>query len=214
VKEQIKFLKVILCVALMIGLMGCTSAKKDSEIETTTLSPEKTVAIHAGKVEVYLDEAKYYAYTAQATYETYFITENKELDWNSEMKEDTTWQQGVKSLVLDDICRRECMYAYADEYNVSLTDAEQSAIEKNVKNYLEKTSEKLISRINIDEKRLKFVFEKKKIAEKVEEIMTACDENLPDQVYEKWKTGNTVTAEKSWDNITFDKAIFTLEDIQ
>ncbi|MFQ9516352.1 MAG: hypothetical protein ACLRZ9_11095 [Eubacterium sp.] len=209
-----KFSGIILCGILIISLMGCGSKETRKKEETTTINPEKTVAIHAGDIKVFLDEAKYYVYTAQATYETYYITEGKEIDWNSEMKDGVTWQQGVKSMVLDDICRRECMYSFAEEYNVNLSDEEKKEVGIDVENYYLKTSKILSSKIDISEKRLKYVFEKRKIADKVEEIMTASNKKLPDETYETWKTGNTVTAEEQWKTITFNKQIFTLEDIQ
>lgn len=212
-KIEIK-LVMLFCVILMVCLSGCGNTKKSTEKETTTKSPEKTAVIHAGEVEVFLDEAKYYAYTAQATYETYYLSEKKEIDWNSEMKDGVTWEQGVKSLVLDNICRRECMYALAEEYNVSLSEEEEKDIDIQIENYYSQSSKKLISKIEIDKKRLKYIFEKQQIAKRVEEIMTACNKNSPNETYENWKTGNTVTAEEEWKSITFNKPIFTLEDIQ
>ena len=209
-----KFFKILMCICLMAALAGCGSTKKNTEKETTTKSPEKTVAIHAGEVKVFLDEANYYVYTAQATYETYYLSERKEIDWNSEMKNGVTWEQGVKSLVLDDICRRECMYSLAEEYNVSLSEEEEKNIDIQIENYYEQSNKKLIEKINIDKKRLKYVFEKQQISKKVAEIMTAYNKKLPDETYENWKKGNTVTAEEQWKSITFNKPIFTLEDIQ
>lgn len=209
-----KRLVMLFCVILMVCLSGCGKAKKSAEKETTTKSPEKTVAVHAGDIQVFLDEAKYYVYTAQATYETYYLSERKEIDWNSEMKKGVTWEQGVKSLVLDDICRRECMYSLAEEYNVGLSEEEEKDIDIQIENYYSQSNKKLISKINIDKKRLKYIFEKKQIAKKVEEILTACNKKTPDETYENWKKGNTVTAEEQWKSITFNKPIFTLEDIQ
>lgn len=208
-----KYLGIILCAAMAIGLSGCGNAEKTAEKEIVTQSPEKTVAIHAGETQVYLDEAKYYAYTAQATYETYYLTEGKELDWDSEMRSGTTWQQGVKSIVLDDICRRECMYGLAEEYNVSLSEEEEDAIDIAVKNYYTETNKKLSAKIDIQKERLKYVFEKQQIAKKVEDVMDATDKTLADKTYETWKNGNTVTAEEKWKLITFKEPIFTLEDI-
>lgn len=51
------------------------------------------------------------------------------------------------------------------------------------------------------------------IAEKIENVMAFADEKLPDETYKKWKTENTVTAEPQWESITFDKPIFTMEDL-
>ncbi len=209
-----RIFKILLLMVLLICLTACGSDKSGNQVETATLSPDKAVAIHAGDINVYLDEAKYYAYTAQATYETYFITEGKEIDWDSEMQDAISWQQGVKSTVLDDICRRECMYGLAEEYNVSLTEEQQEEINAKVDAYYSRSNEKLLSKIGVGRERLKFIFEKEEIAKRVEEIMATVDENLPDETYEKWKSGNTVTAEEQWKSITFNEPIFTLEDIQ
>ena len=44
--------------------------------------------------------------------------------------------------------------------------------------------------------------------------MTASDKNKPSVMYEKWKLGNTVTAEEQWKSITFSEHIFGLEDLE
>lgn len=203
---------VLLC-GMLVSCWGCGKKTQESE-KATTGSPEDIVAISAGESKVYLDEAKYYIYTAQATYEVYNITEGRELDWNSEMKDGVTWHQGVKSMVLDDVCRRECMYNLAKEYNVSLSDDEEKQIDIEVENYFEGTANKLITKIGISKSRLKYVFEKKKIANKVQDIMTTADKKLPDETYENWKKGNTVTTAEQWDQINFEKPIFRLEDLE
>lgn len=205
---------IIICLVLTAGMTACGNEHPEEKEQTTTISESKTVAIHAGEVQVLMDEARYYAYTAQATYEAYYISENREIDWDSKMTKGVTWQQGVKSIVLDDICRRECMYALASEYNIALTKEEEKMIDVAVEKYYSDTDKKLMSKIDIEKKRLKFVFEKEEIASKVENVMMATDKNLSDETYENWKTGNTVTAEKQWKMITFKEHIFTLEDIQ
>lgn len=205
---------IIICLVLTAGMTACGNERPEEKEQITTISESKTVAIHAGEVQVLMDEARYYAYTAQATYEAYYISENREIDWDSKMKKEVTWQQGVKSIVLDDICRRECMYTLASEYNITLTKEEEEMIDVAVEKYYSDTDKKLMSKIDIEKNRLKFVFEKEEIASKVEDVMMATDKNLSDETYENWKTGNTVTAEKQWKMITFKEHIFTLEDIQ
>lgn len=207
-----KLLNISLILVLVVSLVGCGNSEVE-KVDTITKSADKIVAINAGESTVYLDEAMYYAYTAQATYETLFISEGKEIDWDSEMKEDVSWQQGVKSTVLDDICRRECMYSLAAEYNVSLDEENKKEIEVAVDNFFENSNEKLLEKINVGRQRLIYVFEKQKIANRVEEIMTASDKNKPDATYENWKNGNTVTAEEQWQSITFEEQIFGLKDL-
>lgn len=207
-----KLLAIFLILIITMMVIGCDSA--ETKKNNLSEKPEYTIAINAGDSIVYLDEALYYAYTAQATYETVFISEGKEINWESKMKEDVSWQQGVKSTVLDDICRRECMYALAEKYNVKLNKEEKKQIENEVVNFYNKTNKKLLDKINITKERLIFVFEKAKIASRIEEIMIASDKSKADATYENWKKGNTVTAGEQWKNITFDKHIFGLEDLE
>ena len=122
-----------LLLVMCLGVMGC--GRNSGKEEVTTSSPEDTVAIHAGEIDVYLDEARYYAYVAQGTYETYYLTEGKELDWDQKTKKGVTMEELVKSTVLDDICRRECIYSYCKEYNIDLSEEEQEKIKIDLDNY-------------------------------------------------------------------------------
>lgn len=210
-------MKKIVCILVIISLIiisivGCaTSGNEEKEIPTVKSGQE--IAFTMGNQAVLIDEVRYYAYTSQATYETYFIAkEKKELNWKDIMSGKTTWTQGVKSLVFDDICKRECMYSYAEEYNVSLDEEEMKAVEKKVDEYFDKTANKIINKINISKDRLKDVFIKAAIATKVENIMNAVEKGNADKMYKTWKEENTITAEKNWDAINFDEPIFTMED--
>ena len=211
----------ILCIIalLTITITGCgtdnlkrnTASDNNEESTVNVMDAEYTVAIKAGKSNIYLDEVLYYAYTAQATYEAYYISEEKQIDWNSDMKDGVTWQQGIKSIVLDDICRREYFYSVAKEYEVELSDSEEESVQKAADEYFEQSSSKLIKKIGIKRERLKEIFEKQKLAQRVEDIVNASD-NSADEMYNKWKSANTVTADEQWDNINFNEPIFTLED--
>lgn len=99
----------MLAVVFTMTLTGCSKDKVNQETTAgqVDLSSNSEVAINAGGIGVLTDEVRYYAYTAQATYEAYYISENKNIDWKSDMKKGVSWQEGVKSIVLDDICRRE-----------------------------------------------------------------------------------------------------------
>jgi len=43
--------------------------------------------------------------------------------------------------------------------------------------------------------------------------MSFNDKKLPDEMYKKWKSDNTVTAEVQWENISFKHHIFTSDDL-
>ena len=209
-----KIICVLLCIIMTVAMTGCKNKKEEKPVETTALPDVETVAINAGSVKVYLDEAKYYAYTSQATYETYFISEGKEIDWSSEAKDGKTWQEVVKSLVLDGICRRECMYELRKEYNVTLTDEEKDGVKTKVSNYIKDSSTNISRKIAISEERLTEVFEKEAIAGKLEDILNAEKKNQADEIYDRWKEENVVTGTAAWKDVNFDEAIFTLEEIE
>lgn len=202
----------VLVIATLISLTGC-GTKKAKKVEETTKKTDETVAIHAGNTDVYLDEAKYYAYTAQATYETYYLTKNKEINWSSKTKAKMTMEEMVKSTVLDDICRRECMYEYGMKNGVKLEDEEKQELDLKLENYYKLTSPVLVEKIRVERKRLQEIFEKDAIAKKTEEVLDAMEKNLAEKTYKTWKNENTVTAEKQWEEITFSKPIFTLKDL-
>lgn len=210
-KIQMWIMVCCLLIALCFSMIGCGG--NSSKEEVTTSSAEDTVAIHAGSISVYLDEARYYAYVAQGTYETYYLTEGKEIDWNEKTKKGVTMETLVKSTVLDEICRRECLYSFQKEYNVELSEEEHEKIKIDLDNYYKETDGELLSKIGISRERLKEVFEKQAISKKVENLMAFSDKNLPDETYKNWKKENTVTAESQWESITFDKPIFTIEDL-
>lgn len=206
---------ILICIILGLYTVGCGEKKITENINETTASEEGlAVAIYAGDSNVYIDEARYYAYTTQATYEAYYIAEKEDINWGGEKTKETPFQYVVKSTVLDAICRRECMYELADEYNVKLDQDELNSISRDVNNFYKKSNRKLINKINISEDRLNVVFQKAKIAEKIEDIMNASDKNKADNTYKKWKEEHTVTADKNWEDINYNEPIFTAEDMQ
>lgn len=186
-------------------LVGC-----DNNQEPATA--ENTVAISVDKHDVYLDEAKYYAYTTQGTYEVYYISEGKDIDWNAPTS-GTTMQALAKAGTLDDICRIECFYAMHKEYNIHLDEEKKDEIDKKVDVYFNETNEKLKNKIGIKEKRLKKVFEKTEIAQMVEDIMNAEKQGLAAKYFKEWMDKNPPKCEKCWAEINFNEHIFSKEEI-
>ena len=230
-----KLICILAGLTVAVGLVGCgqkkaveetTVATSETGSESSTVlkgtasknstssdGADTTLTITAGGSQVMLDEVRYYAYTAQATYETYYLTKGKEIDWDSKMDGDVTWEQGVKSLVLDDICKREWLNEISSQYDIKLTNKENSSVKTKALEYFKNTNVKLAKKINISEGRLIKVFEKAEIANKTEKKMEK-DGSSTKEMYIKWKKGNNVTAESQWNNINFKEAIFTLEDVK
>ena len=204
-----KLLIFTICIGLVLGLTGCGCKSKDDASQTD----DKRLAITVDGNEVFLDEAKYYAYSSQATYEVYFISEGKEIDWNAKV-EGTTWQGMVKGQTLDDICRRECFYAKKDDYNVKLETEEKEEVERKVKNYFAESSDKLKKKIGITKKRLKEVFTKDAVATKVQDIMEAEEKGSAGKYYKDFIDDASVKCEKCWSDINFGEHIFNLKEVE
>lgn len=208
-----RVLTILLVITMAVTMTACGCGKGGSE-QPTTMADSETVAINAGDSKVMLDEAKYYAYTSQATYEAYYISKNREIDWNAKTKSGATMQETIKGIVLGEICRRECMYAMKGDYNVTLDSDERQKIQKDVDNYFTDSSEKLKAKVQISKKRLLEVFQKAAIAEKIEGILDTAEINGADKAYKEWKDDNTVMAEDCWRNINFDEPIFLMTDVE
>ena len=204
-----RLLILTICIAMVLGLTGCGCKNKDDP----TLVDKKRVAITVDGNDVYLDEAKYYAYSSQATYEVYYITNDEDVDWNEKV-EGSTLQGVVKGNTLDDICRRECFYDKRKEFNVKLDKDEKKEVDKKVKNYFSESSQKLKDKIGISRKRLKEVFTKDAIAQKVEDIMEANEKGSAGKYCKDWIDDASVNCNDCWAQIQFDTHIFDKKDIE
>ncbi|MCR5429624.1 MAG: hypothetical protein K6E58_00125 [Eubacterium sp.] len=199
-----------ICILFALGAVGCGCGHKDD----ASLKDSERLAVTADGNDVFLDEAKYYAYSAQATNEVYYIgNKDKDIDWNEKVESGTA-QGAVKGEVLDGICRRECFYAKKDEYNVKLTDEEKQEIDKKVENYFEETNKTLKEKIGVTKKRLKFIFTKDVIAQKVEDIMEAEEKGSAGKYYKDWIDDASVDCEKCWSDINFREHIFHKKDLE
>lgn len=157
--------------------------------------------------DIYMDEVRYYAYKTQATYEVYYMSKNKELKWNKKLKIGVTLEEGVKSQILSNICERQALYEEASKYDVSLSAEEESEANEEADYYLENSSEKMLSKVNISKERLVEMYKKEKIAKKVEDILNAKEKNGADEMYQQWKGKVTIVMEEPWGKINFSEKI-------
>lgn len=204
-----------LCLAAMVAFCGCNvNSEKNEEKDTSanhankTIEADKTGVIVAGESKVYLDEVRYYAYNTQATYEAYYMAEDKELDWSKEMSVGVSLETAVKSTVLDSICEREAIVSYADEYQIALDEEAIAEVDKKVQTFFEGTNEKLLEKIDVTEKRLSEIYQKAALFEKVKAAMEEQQEGKSEEAYKKWKTVNNVTTNEYWDEINYQEPIF------
>lgn len=205
-----RLLLLTICILFTLGLVGCGCGGQDD----SKMTDDKRVAITVDGEDVYLDEAKFYAYSAQATNEVYYIAnEPKEIDWNKKVGNGTA-QNAIKGEVLDSICQRECFYDKKDEYNVKLDADEKEEVEKKVNNYYAESSKKLKDKIGITKKRLKEIFTKDAIATKVEDIMEAEEKGSASKYAKDWIDDASIDCEDCWKNINFQTHIFSKKDVE
>lgn len=182
--------------------------------ESQTVAPKEAIGIKiedidskADIADIYMDEIRYYAYKTQATYEVYYMSKNKELKWDKKLKIGVTLEEGVKSQILSDICERQALYEEASKYDVSLSTEEESKANEEADYYLENSSEKMLSKVNISKERLVEIYKKEKIAKKVEDILNAKESHGADEMYQQWKGKVTIIMEEPWGEINFSEKI-------
>ncbi|MBE5958160.1 MAG: hypothetical protein E7254_04770 [Lachnospiraceae bacterium] len=204
--KKLILLKMLLVMSfVMFVLSGCDV--KESRI----INNDNIDTIQVGDSRVEEDEMRYYFYNTQATYEAYYIAENMKLDWDSEIQEGILLRDGVKSTVLDDICKREVIVSMAEDYSVELDNEDESEADKMVETFFTETNPKLQTKIDISPLRLKEVFEKELLYKKVLEIMENEEEGYSDEMYKNWKTANNVTTGEKWKKLDFNEKILEEE---
>lgn len=218
-------------IAVLFGTLvmtGC-KAKDDKTKDTTTLPKTSTtvevkddkaqiIAMVVGGVNVYLDEFHYYAYTTQATYEVYYLTENEVLDWNRIVTGNITLEEAAKNKIYEDICKRQAMlYIGANpkegaSYNITPTDDMMKEVDEMVRGYEQGTNEKLKERIGISTNRLKEVYLKDILSKAIMEQMKEQGKD-PEKEYQKWREENEFNTFEWFDKFDFRDTIFkSLDD--
>ena len=201
-----KYMGILLVLSLILSVFtGCEVSEKQQGI------PDSVDTIRVGNIYVEDDEMRYYFYNTQATYEAYYIAEDMELDWDSELQEGTSLREGVKSIILDDICKREVIISFAEDYSIETDSDDVSEAEKMVETFFTETNPKLQSKINISPLRLQEIFEKEILYKKVSEAMEAEEEGKTDEMYKNWKNANNVTTGDKWHELDFDEVILSGE---
>lgn len=103
------------------SLTGCSSYDDDTAVATV------------GEDEISLGVANFYARLQQAQYESYYAsllgTSGEEL-WEDEVSDGETYEESVKSSLLESLENMYLLKQHASDYDVELTEEEQTAIEE------------------------------------------------------------------------------------
>ncbi|MDO4311481.1 MAG: peptidyl-prolyl cis-trans isomerase [Eubacteriales bacterium] len=93
------------------------------------INDSDTVATVEGD-DISVGLANFYARMTQAQYETYYAGYLGEDMWSSEASEGESYEEAVKNQVMEDLQNMYLLEDHMDEYDVSISEEEQTAIEK------------------------------------------------------------------------------------
>ncbi len=117
------FMSALAGVMTVSVLAGCSSLKEDE------------TAITVGGTEITAGVANFYARYTQAQYESYMGAYLGEDMWSSEAGEGESYEESIKSNIKEDLETMVLLEQHMDEYDVFLSNAEQSVITKTAQEF-------------------------------------------------------------------------------
>lgn len=143
-----------------------------------SLDGTQTVATVDGE-EVTLGLASYMLRTDQAEMEGYYrmLAQNYGMDggeyWSTETEDGKTYGEDVKDNVMSTIKQLYVMRAHAEEYGVSITEEEQTAIDEAAQTFMESNDQETLDALAVSEEDVKTYMELYTIRQKMREPMVA-----------------------------------------
>lgn len=145
-------------------LVGCGSTTQTSDISNPALT--------MGNTAISMDEANFYTYIMKSQYESYYGTEI----WDMEVEEGVTFGDSMKEMVNDTLVQMLILNSKADDYKVSLTDDDNTAIDAYIENFKTNVGEEVMTEEGITEEVIRSVVGKSYIASHVYDAMMAEEE--------------------------------------
>lgn len=127
------------------GVLAVTSLTGCSKIK------ESDVVVSAGDAKITATEANFYARYMQAQYETYYGSYLGDNMWSTEAEEGKTYEQSVKSSILDELKNMVVLKEHMDDYGVKLTKEEKKSIKDAAKEFTKANDEKDASKVSGDQ---------------------------------------------------------------
>ena len=139
------------------------------------------VVAKVGETEVTADVANFFARYQQGYYETYYADFMGDAMWAGYTEGAVTYEEAVKSEVLEALETLYVLNEYADDYDVSLTKEEKASIESVAASFVEANDEEDLAIISGNEEVVAEVLELVTIQQKMREKMIAdVDKNVSD----------------------------------
>lgn len=144
-------------------LVGCGSTGTASSSEA---------ALTLGSTTISMDEATFYTYIMKSQYEAYYGTEI----WDMEVEDGVTFGDSMKEMVNDTLVQMLILNSKADDYDVKLTDEDNTAIDEYIESFKSSVSEEEMAKEGITEDIIRSVVGKSYIASHVYDAMLEAEE--------------------------------------
>lgn len=155
---------ILMAGALATGmLVGC--AQNNTDYATTVVATY-------GDTPIYLEEANFMARYNQWYNEMYYMGYFGEEMWNQDIG-GKTLEAATKEDVMAALLQTEALIAHAEEYGVTLTDADREKVNKACSDFFAQQSEKLVEATGATEELVKRIYEKNALANKVWQAVVA-----------------------------------------
>ena len=145
----------------------------------------EAVVATVGDEEITLGVANFYARLTQGQYETYYagmMGTTAEAMWTQEAEGDKTYEDSTKETLMEALENLYLMSQHAEEYEVSLSEDEQKAIEEAVKQFDEDNTDQAKEIVSGYRKDVQKYLELMTISQKMTEKMReGVDENVSDE---------------------------------
>lgn len=156
----------------MIGAMtaallaGCSnSGQSGSGAGSSVAAKDAAVTMDQGSVS--MGEAKLYAYVMRSQYEAYYGSEI----WDMEIEDGKTFGDSMKEMVTQQLIQMIILSGQADDYGVSLSDEDNTAVEEYVSNFKTNIGEDVMTAEGITEDDIRSVVQKSTLSGNVYEAM-------------------------------------------
>lgn len=168
--KKMKYFKKLMCVVLTVGMMfsiaGCGGGENKKVVLTTGF--EKNEVFRIEDVSCMQPEIMVYLTNTQNQYEQVY----GEGIWETSVG-DVTLEENVKDIVLAKIARIKTLNLMAEEYDVTLNDAEMNKVKVAADEYYDSLSETERETLGIDKALITSLYKECAIADKVCEAILA-----------------------------------------
>ena len=160
-----RWIALALSLFLALGLGGCESINRDTKIVLTT-GFTKDEVFRIETASCYKKEVMVYLTNLQNQYEQVYGTEI----WQQE-RDGVTIEQSVKESVLAEIAQIKTMNLMAENYGLSLNEAEQDAVEEAARTYFESLTETEKEQLDVTVDTIRQLYREYALADKVYDYM-------------------------------------------